>query len=87
MNYFIRFSDTIEADIERGTSILTNHNNLIVDGLCAFYGGETIESAHDKAAFWKRITSAEESYHILTGRETNGKKGSIGTVIINAKMA
>lgn len=87
MNYFIRFSETIENDIERGTSILTNHDNLIIDGLCAFYGGETIEAAHSKAAFWGKHTADNgDTYSILIGRETNGKRGSLGTVIVNAEL-
>lgn len=40
--YFIRFTETIDADLERNTSILTNHNDEIVHGLCAFYGANTI---------------------------------------------
>jgi hypothetical protein len=87
MNYFIRFSESIEVDIERMTSILTNHDNLIIDGLCAFYGGETIEEAHKKANFWGKHTADNgDTYCILTGRETNGKKGTLGTVIVDAKL-
>ena len=87
MEYYIRFTETILTDIERNTSILTNHEDLIVDGLCVFYGESTIEKTIKKAHMYaRRVADEGDSFSILTGRETNGKTGTLGTVITEIEL-
>jgi hypothetical protein len=83
MNYYYRFTEDIQGDVERGTSILTNHNNMIVDGLCAFVGKETVEDTKKSAEFMGKITGTEPGakYAILKGSIMPGKRGSMGVVI------
>ena len=85
MTYFIRFTETIEADIKRNTSILTNHNNEVVEGLCAFFGDSTIEESHAKAKrLGKSVAEVGDSYAIVEANEVwDSKKGTLGTVIEN----
>ena len=86
--YFIRFTETIEEDIKRNTSILTNHDNLIVEGLCAFFGEDTIEKTHERAQnFGKLTANAGDTYVIVEANEVwNSKTGTLGTVIENCKI-
>jgi hypothetical protein len=91
--YFIRFSDTIEKDIERNTSILTTTEQgyktggEIVEGLCAFGEYDDIEYCHKKAQILQSIIHFEvENYSILYGRRSLGKSGSLGCVVLDAKL-
>ena len=84
--YFVRLTSTIEEDIERGTSILTNHNNLIVDALCAFGPVSSIEEAHILAAKLHKWYPEDEEYAIITGNVSFGKKGTVGTVCANPQF-
>lgn len=85
--YYIRFTETIEDDIKRNTSILTNHDNLVVDGLCAFFGGNDIESTIKKARMLgKYVCDPGDTFAILKGVETNGKTGTLGTVITDIEL-
>jgi hypothetical protein len=87
MSFYIRFTETIKEDIERNTSILTNHDDLIVEGLCVFFGENDIEKTIKKAHLYgKSVANNGDSYAILKGKETNGKKGSLGTVITNVEL-
>ena len=80
---FIRFTNSIEADIERGTSILTESDNEVTDGLCAFYGGNTIEETHAKAQKLGKIVANSGDEYVIVRSIVNihAKKGTMGTVI------
>jgi len=84
--YFVRLTSTIEEDIERGTSMLTNHDNLIVDGLCAFGPVKSIEEANILASKLHKWYSEDSEYAIITGLVSFGKKGSVGTVCSSPKL-
>lgn len=87
MKYFIRFTETIQEDIKRNTSILTNHDNLVVDGLCVFYGEDSIEATIKKAHLYgKSVADDGDSFSILKGKETNGETGTLGTVITDIEL-
>lgn len=78
--YFVRLTSTIEEDIERGTSVLTSHNNMVADGLCAFGPTKSINEAHELASKLHKWWPDDSEYAIITGYESFGKKGSVGTV-------
>ena len=79
MTLFVRLTSTIEEDIERGTSILTNHNNLVVDGLCAFGPVSSVEEAYVLASKLHKFYDDAE-YAIISGNVSFCKKGTVGTV-------
>ena len=88
MALFIRFTETIENDIEIGTSILTNHNNEVAEGLCAFGPFENKEKAIKCVNFWQKFYPDEnEHYSLLEADEVLFcKKGSLGTIIKNISI-
>lgn len=87
MRYFIRFTDTIESDIERGTSIITVDNNgqdsnEIVNGLCAFGYYNSIEECHAEAA--KKIKvfgSFNAAFYAIVKGYRSDIEGSIGCIV------
>ena len=91
--YFIRFTDTINEDIKRGTSVITVNSEgvetspVVVEGLCVFGGYSTIGKAQQKANFLQKIIGFEVgSYSILTGLKDSEITGSLGTVIKNIQL-
>ena len=72
--YYLRFTETIEEDIERGTSILTNHNNEIADGLCAFGPFESIEKLESCAKMWFKFSPEESRHFALQNLEERTKR-------------
>ena len=87
MRYFIRFTDNIQQDIERGTSIITVDKNgkdasEIVNGLCAFGYYKTIEDCHNEAIKKGKIFEnfGANHYAIIRGYRSE-IEGSIGCVV------
>jgi hypothetical protein len=92
MRYFIRFTDTIEQDIERGTSIITCDRNgididpMIVSGLCAFGYYDSIEQCLEEApkkAKW--FDFGTKTFAILLGYRSD-VEGSIGCVVEEPRL-
>ena len=65
MKLFIRFTEDIQKDIEIGTSILTNENNAVAEGLCAFGPFENEAEAMRCVAFWQKYYPAEHEHYAL----------------------
>ncbi len=93
MKFFVRFTDTILEDLERNTSIITTNANgadidpKIVTGLCAFGAYDSEEQAIEKANLLKACAFFDiHEFSVLTGVESNGIKGSLGTVVLEAKL-
>lgn len=88
MALFIRFTENIRKDIEVGTSILTNHDNMIVDGLCAFGPYKSREEAQKCVNFWQKMYPAEHEHYALVKADEVlfSKKGSLGTIIRNIEV-
>lgn len=88
MALFIRFTENIENDIKIGTSILTNENNEIADGLCAFGPFKNEEEAMKCVSFWQKYYPIEhEHYALIEATEIKFcKKGSLGTIVNNISI-
>lgn len=88
MALFIRFTENIEADIEVGTSILTNHNNEIAEGLCAFGPFKSKEDAMKCVSFWQKYYPEENEHYALVEADEVlfCKRGSLGKIIKNVKL-
>jgi hypothetical protein len=85
---YIRFTETIEADIERGTSILTESDNEIVDGLCAFPGKDTIEATIKKAKrLGKSVANPGDTFVIVMAKHNiNANPGTLGVIITDLEI-
>lgn len=85
MSLFIRFTENIKEDIERGTSILTNENDEIANGLCAFGPFKSEGDAKKCVDFWQKYYPAEhEHYALIEADEVKFcKKGTLGTIVTN----
>lgn len=85
---YIRFTETIEADIKRGTSILTESDNEVVDGLCAFPGKDTLLDSIAKAVrLGKIVANPGDTFVIVYGRQNiNAKKGTLGVIITDIEV-
>jgi hypothetical protein len=82
MIFFIRFTSSIENDIERGTSWNTGTDEVI-DGLCAFYGMNTLEETIKRAKVLSGVVGNEGEFAVIVKavENVNAKKGSLGVVI------
>ena len=88
MALFIRFTENINKDIEIGTSVLTNHDNEIAEGLCAFGPFKNEEEANKCVSFWQKFYPEEHQHYALVEATEIlfCKKGSLGTIINNINV-
>ena len=80
---FIRFTENIEKDLEIGTSIITTDNDRVANGLCVFYGGDTVEESIKKAQMFASVVcETGDGFVIVSGFENRMEKaGSLGTLM------